>query len=141
MAPQGPTPANADHAKSPRQARARDRGQVALEYIGFLPILLLVGLAGIQLGWTAYCEQQAETAARTAARVAARTDENPEAAGIAAGQAAVRESIRGATEVNVSAGDDVTTATVRITVRSIIPGLDIERRERTAIMPSDRKRT
>lgn len=50
----------------------RDRGQVALEYIGFLPFLLLVGLGGIQLGWTAYVTQQAETAARTAARVEAR---------------------------------------------------------------------
>lgn len=49
-----------------------DRGQVALEYIGFVPILLFVALCGIQLGWVAYVHEQADSAARTAARVEAQ---------------------------------------------------------------------
>ncbi len=44
-----------------------DRGQVALEYIGFIAILLLVGLAAIQLGVAAYAANQAGTGARAAA--------------------------------------------------------------------------
>jgi hypothetical protein len=34
--------------------RARDRGQVAIEYLGFIPILILVTLAAVQLGLIAY---------------------------------------------------------------------------------------
>lgn len=77
-----------------RTHRARDRddrGQVALEYIGFVAILLLVGLAAIQLGVAAYAVNQAGTGARAAAR-AASLDEpragearlDPVAAGTAA---------------------------------------------------------
>jgi Flp pilus assembly protein TadG len=50
--------------------RARDRGQVALEYLGFIPVLLIVGLAGVQLGAVAYAAEQAGTAARAGARAA-----------------------------------------------------------------------
>ncbi|MGW7421338.1 hypothetical protein ACWGJB_14895, partial [Streptomyces sp. NPDC054813] len=39
----------------------RDRGQVAVEYLGFIPVLLIVGLAGIQLGAVAYAAEQAGT--------------------------------------------------------------------------------
>ncbi|MFJ5776012.1 TadE/TadG family type IV pilus assembly protein [Streptomyces sp. NPDC093094] len=52
------------------RARARDRGQVALEYLGFVPILILVALAGVQVGLIAYAGQQAGTAARAGARSA-----------------------------------------------------------------------
>ena len=31
-----------------RPARSRDRGQVALEYLGFIPILMTVALAAVQ---------------------------------------------------------------------------------------------
>lgn len=110
---------------------ARDRGQVALEYIGFIPILLFVALCGIQLGWVAYVHQQAQTAARTAARVEAR---NP-GAGSAAGSAAVKASL-GAV-VSVSTTDDAVTATATITINSIVPGLDIDPATATATMPND----
>ncbi|MFE8942833.1 TadE/TadG family type IV pilus assembly protein [Streptomyces sp. NPDC007856] len=50
--------------------RGRDRGQVAIEYLGFVPVLLLVGLAGIQIGAVAYAAEQAGTAARAGARAA-----------------------------------------------------------------------
>ncbi|MEV8534472.1 TadE/TadG family type IV pilus assembly protein [Streptomyces sp. NPDC051211] len=111
----------------------RDRGQAALEYLGFLPILLLIALAGIQLGWIAYVEQQAENAARVAARTAARTDIPT---GEAAGRDSIKESIRGSAIVGVS-GTDALTATVTIPVNSIVPGLSFEPRTRTATMPND----
>ncbi|MFD7263213.1 TadE/TadG family type IV pilus assembly protein [Streptomyces sp. NPDC059874] len=108
-----------------------DRGQVALEYIGFVPILLFVALCGIQLGWVAYVHEQADTAARTAARVEARKGSGGEAAG----RAAVREGI-GAT-VTVTKTDDAVTAVATIPINSIIPGLSLEPAKATAVMPND----
>lgn len=71
---------------SPRE-RARDRGQVAIEYLGFLPILVLVGMAVVQLGLIAYTAQQAGTAARAGravrrcGRARTRRARRPSAAG------------------------------------------------------------
>ncbi|MEU7551183.1 TadE/TadG family type IV pilus assembly protein [Streptomyces sp. NPDC044571] len=110
---------------------ARDRGQVALEYIGFIPILLFVALCGIQLGWVAYVHEQADTAARTAARVEARNGRGGEAAG----QAAVKGGLH--PDVVVSKSDDAVTATVTITVKSIVPGLALDPAKATAVMPND----
>ncbi len=108
-----------------------DRGQVAIEYIGFVPILLFVALCGIQLGWVAYVHEQADTAARTAARVEARH----KGRGEAAGYAAIREGLPAT--VSVDAGADAVTATVTIRINSIIPGLDPEPAKATAVMPND----
>ncbi|MGP3688171.1 TadE/TadG family type IV pilus assembly protein [Streptomyces sp. IBSNAI002] len=109
-----------------------DRGQVAIEYIGFVPILLFVALCGIQLGWVAYVHEQADTAARTAARVEARKGSG----GAAAGVAAVREGI-GATVV-VTKNADAVTAVATIPINSIIPGLTFDGPAKaTAVMPND----
>ncbi|MER6214862.1 TadE/TadG family type IV pilus assembly protein [Streptomyces sp. NPDC001674] len=113
------------------RGRVRDRGQVALEYIGFVPILLFVALCGIQLGWIAYVHEQADTAARTAARVEARKGSGGEAAGAAA----VRGGL--APVVKVSKDADAVTATVTIPISSLVPGLSIEPAEATAVMPND----
>ncbi|MCJ0874730.1 TadE/TadG family type IV pilus assembly protein [Streptomyces sp. AP-93] len=113
----------------------RDRGQVALEYIGFLPFLLLVGLGGIQLGWTAYVTQQAETAARTAARVEARYPGEGEAAG----RASIRPSLGTAasTVVHVAPLPDTVTATVTITINSVVPGIASRPVTRIVVMPNE----
>ncbi|GGQ35595.1 MULTISPECIES: TadE/TadG family type IV pilus assembly protein [Streptomyces] len=108
-----------------------DRGQVALEYIGFVPILLFVALCGIQLGWVAYVHEQADTAARTAARVEAQHRGRGEAAGVAA----VREGL--GARVVVSRTADAVTAVATIRVNSIIPGLDPDDARATAVMPND----
>ncbi|MEU3774878.1 TadE/TadG family type IV pilus assembly protein [Streptomyces sp. NPDC032472] len=108
-----------------------DRGQVALEYIGFIPILLFVALCAIQLGWVAYVHEQADTAARTAARAEARK----RGSGEAAGRAAVRAGLEA--DVKVDPGRDAVTATVRIRIKSIVPGLGLDDATRTAIMPND----
>ncbi|MGI5445236.1 TadE/TadG family type IV pilus assembly protein [Streptomyces sp. CA-243310] len=104
---------------------------MALEYIGFIPILLFVALCGIQLGWVAYVHQQAETAARTAARVEARKP----GAGSAAGRAAVKASL--GAQVAVSTTSDAVTATATIKIKSIVPGLDPSDAIATATMPND----
>ncbi|MFE0580791.1 MULTISPECIES: TadE/TadG family type IV pilus assembly protein [unclassified Streptomyces] len=114
-----------------RPRNRSDRGQVALEYIGFLPILLFVALCGIQLGWVAYVHEQADTAARTAARVEARHPGRGEAAGVAA----VREGL--GARVVVSRTADAVTAVATIRVNSIIPGLDPDEARATAVMPND----
>ncbi|MET9854740.1 TadE/TadG family type IV pilus assembly protein [Streptomyces sp. NPDC006450] len=111
----------------------RDRGQVALEYIGFLPFLLLVGLGGIQLGWTAYVTQQAETAARTAARAEARYPGE----GVATGLAAIRPSLAARTVIAPATNEDAITMTVTITIESILPGVGERSVIRTAVMPND----
>lgn len=111
----------------------RDKGQVALEYIGFLPILLLVGLGGIQLGWSAYVVQQAQTAARTAARVEAREPGEGEQAGLAA----ITPSLVAGAVVDVNKTPDAVRATVRLTIESILPGMADRSVIRTAVMPND----
>ncbi|MEU8433413.1 TadE/TadG family type IV pilus assembly protein [Streptomyces sp. NPDC029216] len=114
-----------------RQRLRRDRGQVALEYIGFVPILLFVALCGIQLGWIAYVHEQADTAARTAARVEARKGSG----GAAAGQAAVRGGLTAGVQVAKDA--DAVTVTVTIPINSIVPGLSVDPARATAVMPND----
>ncbi|MGT2530145.1 TadE/TadG family type IV pilus assembly protein [Streptomyces nojiriensis] len=104
---------------------------MALEYIGFVPILLFVALCGIQLGWVAYVHEQADTAARTAARVEARNGSGGRAAGVAA----VREGI--GVDVDVSRKGDAITAVATIRIKSIIPGLSLEPAIATAVMPDD----
>ncbi|MFD9629380.1 hypothetical protein [Streptomyces violascens] len=103
-----------------RTHRERDRGQVALEYIGFVAILLLVGLAAIQLGVAAYAVNQAGTGARAAARAASLDEPNglsPEAAVQAAVSGWLRPDPKGGI-----AGDQAT-YTVTVTIPSVIPGL------------------
>jgi Flp pilus assembly protein TadG len=107
-----------------------DRGVSMLEFAGFLPILLLVGMAAIQLGLIGYGINQAGTAARAAARVASQGGD-----GTATGQAAVS----GWLNPNVSApeGADLTTATVTLQVPAVIPLLPAVTVERNATMPTD----
>ncbi|MEU9187870.1 TadE/TadG family type IV pilus assembly protein [Streptomyces sp. NPDC048484] len=113
--------------------RARDdRGVSMLEFAGFLPILLLVGLATIQLGLIGYAANQAGSGARAAARVASQ-----DGVGEAAGQAAMSDWI----DATVSApkgGGDTTTATVVVQVPLLLPfvGEDLTVTKR-ATMPND----
>lgn len=108
-----------------------DRGQVAIEYIGFVPVLLFVALCGIQLGWVAYVHEQADTAARTAARVEARKGSGGEEAGAAAVKAGLDARI------DVSKDPDAVTAVATIRINAIVPGLDIPDAVATAVMPND----
>jgi TadE-like protein len=113
----GPARAGARPAsdRGPAVRRGSDRGSAAVEFLGFLPILLLVALAGVQLGLLAYVGTQAGGAARTAAR----TDDS------GAGQASMSGWLRGGATVSVSEGGDSVTATVTIKVPSVLPGISI----------------
>ncbi|MHB9859403.1 TadE/TadG family type IV pilus assembly protein [Streptomyces sp. YIM S03343] len=110
--------------------RRRDRGQVAIEYLGFIPILLLVGLAAIQLGVAAYAAQQAGTAARAGARAASLRED----AGAACAQAV---SGRLAVTCESSGGGDTVTVTSHVTIPPVFPGLGHIEASRSATMPVD----
>ncbi|WBO64138.1 TadE/TadG family type IV pilus assembly protein [Streptomyces camelliae] len=112
----------------PYRRTHRDRGQVAIEYLGFIPVLLIVGLAGIQIGAVAYAAEQAGTAARAGARAASlRQDAQQACAG------AVSSGIT----VSCSAGDGGDSVTVTATVH--IPRIvwDFGDATKTATMPLD----
>ncbi|MFF8839759.1 TadE/TadG family type IV pilus assembly protein [Streptomyces sp. NPDC015130] len=117
--------------RNPPRRRTRDRGQTAIEYLGFLPVLLIVGLAGLQLGIVAYAAQQAGTGARAAARAAGADDEdvsaNPEAVGYAA--------MSGWIASRATVDEDGGVATVRVTIPSVVPFWSFEPVEKTATMP------
>ncbi|MET7568153.1 TadE family protein [Streptomyces sp. NPDC005492] len=111
----------------------RDRGQVAVEYLGFIPILILVALAGVQLGLIAFAAQQAGTAARTGARSASLEQDyqqdcrNAVSSFLASGTSCSRADL----------GDSVqVTSTVHIP--SVFPGYDgFGDAHKTATMPLD----
>ncbi|MFJ4216739.1 TadE/TadG family type IV pilus assembly protein, partial [Streptomyces hydrogenans] len=115
-----------------------DRGQVALEYLGFLPVLLLAGLAGLQLGLASYAAQQAGTAARAAARAASSDAEDAPAPGAAA-RAAVSGwlTVSGGEPVE---GDGEVTVSVSVDIPQVVPFWDLGTVTETATMPRPRPR-
>jgi len=108
----------------------RDRGQVALEYLGFIPILILVALAGVQIGLIAYTAQQAGTAARAGARAASLD---------LSAQDGCANAISDWLSVDCSeaAGADSVTVTATVQIPSVVPGWDFDPAQKTATMPLD----
>ncbi|MFD1833089.1 MULTISPECIES: TadE/TadG family type IV pilus assembly protein [Streptomyces] len=122
------------HQRTGRFRRAgSDRGQAALEFVGFLPLLLLVGLAAVQLGLVAYAAQQAGTGARAAAR--AESIEDGDVGGGEAARAAVSDWLD--PRVGISASSDEVTATVTVDIPSVVPGIDFGAVRRASTMPRD----
>ncbi|MFD8540768.1 TadE/TadG family type IV pilus assembly protein [Streptomyces rubrogriseus] len=115
-----------------RGQRARDRGQVAIEYLGFLPILVVVGMAVVQLGLIAYTAQQAGTAARAGARSASLQESAQ-----AACAAAVSSWLADGTDCPESYGGNEVTVTATVEIPSIVPGWDFDPARKTATMPLD----
>lgn len=114
--------------------RDDDRGQVALEYLGFLPLLLLVALAAVQLGLIAYAAQQAGTAARTGAR-SASLDQN-----FGADCARAVSSWLSVSCSRADLGEEVQ-VTSTVTIPSVIPFVDtFGTAHKTATMPVDHTR-
>ncbi|MFC9478551.1 MULTISPECIES: TadE/TadG family type IV pilus assembly protein [Streptomyces] len=127
---------NSDHTRSARAGD--DRGQVAMEYLGFLPLLLLVAMAAIQLGLAAYAANQAGTAARAGARTEASVDAR------GSGESNARDAVSdwvedGGFRYRKSGGQDVT-VTVRVKVPSVVPGLKGWWAERSTTMPNENSR-
>ncbi|MYW21876.1 pilus assembly protein [Streptomyces sp. SID2955] len=116
------------HAHAHAHAR-RDAGQVAIEYLGFIPVLLIVAMAGIQIGAVAYAAEQAGTAARAGAR-AASLGQDP--------GAACAQAVSGALTVSCGedgGGADSVTVTARVTIPRII--WNFGEATRSATMPRD----
>lgn len=112
------------------ERRPRDRGQVAIEYLGFIPVLLIVALAGIQLGAVAYAAEQAGTAARAGARAASLAQSYAQACA---------DAVSGVLDVSCSAAEGAGTVTVTATVH--IPALvwDLGDATKSATMPLDHR--
>ncbi|MFI8087178.1 TadE/TadG family type IV pilus assembly protein [Streptomyces sp. NPDC086080] len=115
-----------------REGGPRDRGQAALEYLGFLPVLLIVAMAAVQLGLIAYTAQQAGTAARAGARSASLD----QGAGGAC-TAAVSTWLADGTDCATAEGGKEVTVTATVEIPSIVPGWDFEPARKTATMPID----
>ncbi|NGO81577.1 pilus assembly protein [Streptomyces sp. YC504] len=104
-----------------------------LEFTGFLPTLLLVGLACIQLGLVGYSFSQAGSGARAAAR-AASLDEGADAAG----RAAMSTWLADTATITAPRGADTVTATVTVDIPELIPFVDMGwQATRTVTMPMD----
>ncbi|MFI0774847.1 TadE/TadG family type IV pilus assembly protein [Streptomyces sp. NPDC021212] len=116
--------------------RGGDTGSASIEFLGFLPILILVALAAVQLGIAAYAVQQAGTAARAAARTGSLDEPGTPAA---AGTAAISGWL--ADETNINGGDcggGEAHATARVKIPSVFPGItDFGSAKRSATMPCD----
>ncbi|MFI2430639.1 TadE/TadG family type IV pilus assembly protein [Streptomyces sp. NPDC018693] len=113
--------------------KVRDRGQVALEYLGFVPVLILVALAGVQLGLIAYTAQQAGTAARAGAR-AASLEQSAQQGCVNA----VSDWLADGTRCAESHGGDEVTVTATVQIPSIVPGWNFDPARKSATMPLDR---
>ncbi|MGN5633447.1 TadE/TadG family type IV pilus assembly protein [Streptomyces sp. AC154] len=119
-----------------RRGSRRERGQVAIEYLGFIPLLLLVGLCAIQLGIAAYTVNQAGTAARVAARTAGQDDPtagSPEQAGASAISGWLADGLSWSS----SGGTDDVTYTADVDIPTVIPGLSWGTATRSSTMPRD----
>lgn len=121
------------------EPRRADTGSASLELLGMIPLLILVALAGVQLGIAAYCASQAGTAARAAARVQAQDDDDwgTQVDPLTAGKQSVSGWLRGHTNISVSGSAEVT-ATATVDIPSLFPGVKIFGPvTRSATMPGD----
>ncbi|MEU9622903.1 TadE/TadG family type IV pilus assembly protein [Streptomyces sp. NPDC098085] len=105
-------------------ASRRDRGQVAIEYMGFIPLLLLVGLLAIQLGVAAYAVNQAGTGARAAARTASQDVSQGDP--VRAGREAMSDWLGRYKNSRFirDVGTGEVTYTARVKIPSVVPGID-----------------
>jgi TadE-like protein len=111
--------------------RRNDRGQVAIEYLGFLPILMIVAMAGLQIGAIAYAAEQASTAARAGARAASLRQGAQQACdGAVSGPLTVRCGESGG-------GDGSVTVTATVSIPSFVPGWHFDPARKSATMPRD----
>ncbi|MFI9628654.1 TadE family protein [Streptomyces sp. NPDC052042] len=122
------------HTSGRTAAPRRDRGQVAMEYLGFIPLMLLVGLLAIQAGLAAYAANQAGTGARAGARMASMSMRGCDQQ--AAKDAMSDWTARRALITPGPSSHDEVTCKARVKVPRIIPGVDIWGwAERSSTMP------
>ncbi|WP_343245300.1 TadE/TadG family type IV pilus assembly protein [Streptomyces yatensis] len=138
--PRGRPAAGSGRAGGRRPGASRrwrgDAGSASIEFLGFLPILILVALAAVQLGIAAYAAQQAGTAARAAARTASLDE--PRTSPQAAGEAAISGWLADGTGISSGGcGGGQAQATATVEIPSVIPGFHFGSAEKSATMPCD----
>ncbi|OIJ85411.1 TadE/TadG family type IV pilus assembly protein [Streptomyces colonosanans] len=127
----------ATHRSREKCKKSDDRGQTVLEYVGVVPMLIVIGLLVVQLGLAAFAVQQAGTASRAAARMASY--DNPDRTCQQAGHDALSSSLSGRASFDCQRGSDEVTVTAKVPIPSLIPGLlDGFEAKRRATMPIDR---
>ncbi|MFI5657173.1 TadE/TadG family type IV pilus assembly protein [Streptomyces sp. NPDC051684] len=104
-----------------------------LEFAGFLPFLLVIGMAAIQLGLVGYAANQAGSAARAGARAESLTPGTGNAAAVTSTSGWLQPA------PSIPGGGDTITATVTVSVPAIIPLFDDWQLTRHATMPNDRE--
>ncbi|MYW64828.1 hypothetical protein GTY65_12235 [Streptomyces sp. SID8379] len=102
-----------------------------LEFAGFLPFLLVIGMAAIQLGLVGYGANQAGSAARAGARAGSLNPGSGPAAAVASASGWLKPA------PDPCGGDATITCTVTVRVPAIIPLFDGWDIRRTVTMPSD----
>ena len=114
-----------------------ERGVTAVEFAGWVPLLVLVALAALQLGLVGYAAQQAGSAARAAARVAAQDEIS--GAYQTAGRAAMSDWLSGTFSGGGSCGaDGVVTVTAEVEIPSVLPFMStVGRATKSVSMPCD----
>ncbi|OEJ97959.1 septum formation initiator [Streptomyces thermolilacinus SPC6] len=101
-----------------------------MEFAGWIGFLLIAALAAIQLGIVAYAAQQAGTAARAAARVASQGGD-----GEAAGHGAMSGWLADGASISAPPGGEDVTATVTVSIPTVLPLLSFDPVTRTTTMP------
>ncbi|CAM5265292.1 septum formation initiator [Streptomyces spiroverticillatus] len=121
--------------RAPATKGKGDKGVASLEFTGFLPILLIVVLAAIQLGIAGYAALQAGSGARAGARIGSQEDYRGQCT--AAGNAAMSGWLVARGGNVTCGGGDIVQATATVPVPSIIPGFTFGPITRTVSMPAD----
>ncbi|MDT0265381.1 TadE/TadG family type IV pilus assembly protein [Streptomyces sp. DSM 44915] len=137
--PPAPGPRSPDGRRSVdgRLGRWRaDRGVTAVEFAGWLPLLVVVALAALQLGLVGYAALQAGSAARAAARTAAQEEIADQYA--ASGRAALSPALAADASFELSPCGDEATVTASVDVPTVLPFFNgLGRASRTVTMPCD----
>ncbi|RFU86242.1 pilus assembly protein [Streptomyces triticagri] len=124
-------------AKSPNSPRAKaargDRGSSILEFTGFLPLLLFIAMAVIQLGLVGYSYSQAGSAARAGARAASQG-----ASAELSAKAAMSDWLADDTQIDTPGLGDTVTVRATVDIPTLIPFADFGwEAEREVTMPAD----
>ncbi|WP_165987869.1 TadE/TadG family type IV pilus assembly protein [Streptomyces sp. YIM 98790] len=133
----GRAPAAGRPARRPGAGHDRDRGITAVEFAGWLPILLMVALAAIQLGLVGFAALQAGSGARTAARIASADETRDQWQ--QAGRQAMSDWLAGDVGMDEGCGNDgEVTVTATVTIPSVLPFFNgLGDATKTVTMPCD----
>ncbi|MER7109624.1 TadE family protein [Streptomyces sp. NPDC000229] len=114
-----------------RRHRRGEAGQSAVEFVGWVTVLLIAALAAVQLGFVAYAVQQAGTASRAAARVASQGGD-----GSSAGYGAMSSWLADGASIEAPpGGGDQVTATATVPIPSVLPLFTFPSAQRSTTMP------